>query len=514
MLILISLSLVLHLAALVCLLFLLKGRSAPVVQESLEPVLREEFGKARDEAARDARHLREEVATAGAQSTETLSNLLLGQLKELHESNDRDFKQLQEAVTGAQEAGAKHLTELLGKMGEAQGERFADFTAQLKTLREGVIGTQEADAKHLTEVLDKIGDAQNKRFGVFATQLTTLTESNEKHIGDLGKEVQENLKEMRESNEQKLEQMRKTVDEQLHGTLEKRLGESFNQVVEQLNKVYEGLGEMKKLATGVGDLKRVLTIVKTRGTWGEVQLGALLEQILTPQQYERNVKPKPYSNEMVEFAIKLPGPDDDPQSVVWLPVDAKFPQEDYQRLQDASESGDPAAVEKAVSALAKTVAAEAVDIRDKYLAPPHTTDFGILYLPTEGLYAEVVRNQGLMDRLQQGLRVVPAGPITLTAILNSLQMGFRTLAIQKRSSEVWKVLAAVKTEFGKFGGVLDKLKRQLATASKTVDATGVRTRAMERTLREVEKLPSDADSARLLGLPPSDQPPLIAGAEQ
>lgn len=505
MLILITLSLIFHLAALVCLLVLLKGRSAPAGQESLEPALREEFGKARAEAARDARDLRKELATVGAQSTETLTNLLLGQLKELHESNDRDFKKLQEAVTGAQKEGAEHLTELLGKMGEAQGERFTDFTAQLKTLREGVVGAQEADAKHLTELLDKIGEAQNKRFGVFATQLTTLTESNEKHIGDLSKDVQKNLKEMRESNEQKLEQMRQTVDEQLQGTLKKNLGELFERVDKQLAEVYKGLGDMQKLATGVGDLKRVLTNVKARGTWGEVQLGALLEQILTPQQYGRNVRPIPDSNEMVEYAIKLPGPDDDPQSVVWLPVDAKFPQEDYQRLLDASESGDPVAVEKAVSALANTVEAAATDIRQKYLAPPHTTDFGILFLPTEGLYAEVVRNQGLMDRLQQGLRVVPAGPTTLAAILNSLQMGFRTLAIQQRSSEVWKVLAAVKTEFGKFGDVLDKLKRQLATASKTVDATGVRTRAMARTLRDVEEMPSDADAVKLLGITPSDQ---------
>ncbi len=514
MLILISLSLVLHLAALACLLILLRGRSAPVGQESLEPILREELGKARDEAARDAGNLRTELATAGAQSTETLTKLLLGQLKALREGNDRDIKQLQEGVIGAQKAGAEHLTELLGKMGEAQGERFTDFTAQLKTLREGVIGAQEADAKHLTELLDKIGDAQNNRFGVFATQLTTLTESNEKHIGDLGKEVQKNLKEMRESNEQKLEQMRKTVDEQLQGTLERRLGESFELVSKQLAEVHKGLGDMQKLAADVGGLQRTLTNVKARGTWGEVQLGALLEQVLIPQQYERNVKPKPDSNEMVEYAIKLPGPDDDPQSVVWLPIDAKFPQEDYQRLLDASESGDSATVEKAVSALASTVENAATDIRDKYLSPPYTTDFGILFLPTEGLYAEVVRNQGLLDRLQQVQRVVPAGPTTLAAILNSLQIGFRTLALQERSSEVWKVLAAVKNEFRKFGGVLHTLRGHLNRASNTVDATGARTRAIERTLSGVEELPSDTDAAQLLGIPPSDQPPLIIGAEQ
>ena len=475
MLILISLSLVLHLAALACLLILLRGRSAPVGQESLEPVLREEFGKARAEADDHARNLRTELATAGAQSTETLTKLLLGQLKELHESNDRDFKQLQEAVTGAQKAGAAHLT----------------------------------------EVLDKIGEAQNKRFGVFATQLTTLTESNEKHIGDLGKEVQNNLKEMREGNEQKLEQMRQTVDEKLQGTLEKRLGESFERVVNQLAEVHKGLGEMKELATGVGDLKRVLTNVKARGTWGEVQLGALLEQVLTPQQYERDVNPVPGSDNVVEFAIKLPGPDDGTRSVVWLPIDAKFPQADYNRLIDASESesGDPKAMKKAVGNFARTVKKEATSIRDKYLSPPHTTDFGIMFLPTEGLYAEVVRNQGLLDDLQQVQRIIPAGPTTLVAILNSLRMGFRTLAIQKRSSELWEVLSVVKTKFGEFRKDLSTLHGHLKNATQKIEETQEQTGEMLNTLEGAEEVPLDADSTKLSGIPSSDQPPLI-GAEQ
>lgn len=517
MLILISLSsFVLHLAVLACLLVLLRGRAAPVAQESLEPILREEFGKSRDEAARNAGNLRTEVATAGAKNTETLTTLLLGQLKSLREGNDRDIKQLQEGVTGAQKAGAEHLTKLLGKMGEAQGERFADFTAQLKTLREGVTGAQEADAKHLTELLDKIGDAQNKRFGVFATQLTTLMESNEKHIGKLGEEVKENLKEMREGNEEKLEQMRQTVDEKLQGTLEKRLGESFDQVVKQLAKVYEGLGEMKELATGVGDLKQVLTNVKARGNWGEVQLGALLEQVLASQQYERNVKPIPGSNNEVEYAIKLPGPDDGTQSIVWLPIDAKFPQEDYQRLLDALESHDSRATKKAVTAFAATVRKEAVSIRKKYLSPPHTTDFGIMFLPTEGLYAEVARNQGLLDNLQHGQRIIPAGPTTLVAILNSLQMGFRTLAIQKRSSELWKVLSVVKTKFGEFGTDLAALHGDLKKATNKIAVTQEHTDEMLNTLKETEKfeLPSEADSTKLSGIPSSDQSSLIADAER
>ena len=536
MLILISFSLVLHLAALVCLLIILKRRPEVASEEMLEPVLREELGKARSDAERDARLLRQEVANANNENIKLLTQLLLEQFRQLRESNDKFLKQLQEAITGKQKAGFEHLTELLGKIGEAQGERFGDFETHLKNLtdsdakqikalrdgndkflkqlREGITGEQKAGFEHLTELLGKIGEAQGERFGDFETHLKNLTESNENHIGALGEAVGKNLKEIRESNEQKLEQMRKTVDEKLQGTLEKRLGESFKLVSEQLAEVHKGLGDMQRLATNVGSLKQVLTNVKLRGTWGEVQLGALLDQVLTPQQYERNVKPNPYSNETVEYAIKLPGPDDHPQSVVWLPIDSKFPQEDYMRLLDASESGDKETERRALSDLAKTVENAATDIRDKYLVPPHTTDFGILFLPTEGLYAEVVRNQKLLDLLQQGQRVIPAGPTTLAAILNSLQMGFQTLAIQKRSSEVWEVLAAVKTEFGKFGDTLDKVKRHLDRASKTVEDTGVRTRAMERKLREVEELPSDADSAKLLGLPSADQPPLISSSDQ
>ena len=532
MLILISLSILLHLAALACLLIILKRRPEPAGKEILEPVLREELGKARSDAERDARLLRQEVAEVNNTNVSALTTLLLEQFNQLRVNNDEFLKKLQEGITGEQKVGFVHLTELLDKIGEAQGKRFEDFETHLKNLtesdaeqikglresndeflkqlREGITGEQKVGFVHLTELLDKIGEAQGKRFEDFETHLKNLIESNENHIGTLGEAVGKNLKEMRESNEQKLEQMRKTVDEKLQGTLEKRLGESFKLVSEQLAEVHKGLGDMQKLATNVGSLKQVLTNVKLRGTWGEVQLGALLEQVLTPQQYERNVKPNPYSNEMVEYAIKLPGPDDHPQSAVWLPIDSKFPQEDYMRLLDASESGDKETERRALSDLAKTVENAATDIRNKYLAPPHTTDFGLLFLPTEGLYAEVVRNQKLLDLLQQGQRVIPAGPTTLAAILNSLQMGFQTLAIQKRSSEVWDVLSAVKTEFGKFGNTLDKVKRHLDRASRTVEDTGVRTRAMERKLREVEELPADADSAKLLGLPPANQQPLIS----
>ena len=291
--------------------------------------------------------------------------------------------------------------------------------------------------------------------------------------------------------------MRTTVDEKLQSTLEKRLGESFKLVSERLEAVQRGLGDMQTLAAGVGDLKRVLTNVKTRGTWGEYQLGDILEQILTPDQYEKNVQPKPSSKEVVEYAVKLPGRDS--ASQVWLPIDAKFPQEDYQRLLEAAEAADDEGVESSTAKLVRAVQQSAKDISQRYLEPPYTTDFAILFLPTEGLYAEVLRQPGMIENLQQNYRVVVAGPTTLSAILNSLRMGFRTLAIEKRSSEVWEVLAAVKTEFGKFGDVLKKVKKQLDTASRTIDDTGTRTRVMERALRGVETLPTD-QATELLGL--------------
>ena len=302
--------------------------------------------------------------------------------------------------------------------------------------------------------------------------------------------VETKLSELQTRNEQKLEEMRRTVDEKLEGTLQRRLGESFKLVSERLEQVHKGLGEMQAMANSVGDLKRVLTNVKTRGTWGEIQLGNLLEQILTPEQYATNVAPKPDSDERVEFAVKLPGRAEG-DTPVWLPMDAKFPQEDYQRLLDAAERCDADGVAEAGKALELRLRSQARDIRDKYIAPPHTTDFAILFLPSEGLYAEALRRPGLADGLQHDYRIVLAGPTTLAALLNSLQMGFRTLAIQQRTSEVWKVLAAVKTEFGRFGDVLSKVKKKIDEASSQIEQTEIRTRAIGRKLREVEALPSD-----------------------
>ncbi|MEX2206998.1 MAG: DNA recombination protein RmuC [Myxococcota bacterium] len=331
------------------------------------------------------------------------------------------------------------------------------------------------------------------------SQLKGLTDSNEQRLDRLRIALDTQLKQLQEGNEQKLDEMRKTVDEKLQGTLEKRLGESFKLVSERLEAVQRGLGEMQSLATGVGDLKRMLSNVKTRGTFGEVQLGAILEQILTPDQYGRNVQPKPDSREVVEFAVRLPGPDSSRERPVWLPLDAKFPQEDYARLQAAVEAGDADALVAATAALMRTVRMAAQSIQAKYVAPPHTTDFAILFLPTEGLYAEVLREPGFVETLHREFRVVVAGPTTLAALLNSLRMGFRTLAIEQRASEVWKVLAAVKTEFGRFGEVLDRVKRNLDTASNTIESTQVRTRAMERRLRDVEQLPA-GESEEILAL--------------
>ena len=366
-----------------------------------------------------------------------------------------------------------------------------------KELREEVSAGLKSTNETLSETLERLGKVQNEQLEGMTKQLKELIESNQLALDRVRSTFDSRVKSLQEGNEKKLEEMRKTVDEKLHDTLEKRLGESFKIVGERLEAVHKGLGEMQTLATGVGDLKRVLTNVKARGTWAEVQLGAILEQILTTEQYAKNVCVKADSAERVEYAIRLPGPKDDPDACVWLPIDSKFPQEDYVRLQDAADKADPEAVQAATDALARAVRVAAKDIHDKYVNPPSTTDFGIMFLATEGLYAEVLRQPALVDDLQQQYRIVLSGPTTLVAILSSLRMGFQTLAIEQRTSEVWRVLGAVKTEFGKFGEVLDRVERQLNTASNTIEQTGVRSRAMERKLREVEQLPQEEASAVL-----------------
>jgi DNA recombination protein RmuC len=331
----------------------------------------------------------------------------------------------------------------------------------------------------------------SRSLATFSQMLTTQMGSNATvqngQFETLRGAVEQQLGRMQQDNAAKLEQMRQTVDEKLHATLEKRLSESFKQVSERLEQVHKGLGEMQTLAAGVGDLKRVLSNVKTRGVLGETQLAALLEQVMAPEQYEKNVATRPGSNARVEFAIKLPGRDGD--GPVLLPIDAKFPLEDYQRLQMAQEAGDKAALEMAEKALETRVKLEAKTIAEKYVEPPHTTDFALLYLPFEGLFGEVLRRPGLFELIQRQYRVTICGPTNLLAYLNSLQMGFRTLAIQQRSSEVWKVLGTVKAEFGRFAEVLANTKRQLQTVANTIDQAEVRTRQIERKLKDVEVMP-------------------------
>ena len=366
-----------------------------------------------------------------------------------------------------------------------------------RALREEIGKGQQNTADTLVTSVGELGRGQQKQLEGVHQRIEALTSSNETRIERLRSGLESELRKLREENEKKLEAMRHTVDEKLQGTLEKRLGESFRLVSARLEAVQQGLGEMRNLATGVGDLKRVLTNVKTRGTWGEVQLGALLEQVLTPDQYSGNVATREGSLERVEFAVRMPGPGDTPERPVWLPIDAKFPQEDYLRLVEFAEKGDGEGVQRASQALIKSVRGSARDIRSKYLDPPRTTDFAVLFLPTEGLFAEVLRQPGLVEELQSRERIVIAGPTTLAAMLSSLRMGFRTLAIERRSSEVWTVLAAVKTEFGKFGDVLDRVKRQLNSATNTLEQTEVRTRAMQRRLRSVEDLPEGESQEHL-----------------
>jgi len=330
-------------------------------------------------------------------------------------------------------------------------------------------------------------------------QLKGLTDSNEhkfdalrdsmfKAMSDIRLNMNTRLETIQVDNNKQLEKMRETVDEKLHKTLEERLGKSFELVSKQLIEVQKGLGEMQELANGVGDLKKVLSNVKTRGVMGEIQLGNILEQLMSPEQYSLNVSTIPGSRNHVEFAIKLPGRDKDLKEV-WLPIDSKFPMDRYLQLHDAYDDGDKDLIAVAKKELVKTIKVMAKDIKEKYIEPPYTTDFGILFLPTEGLYAEVVRQPDLIQVLQNDYKIIVAGPTNLAALLNSLQMGFRSLAIEKRSSEVWKILGTVKTEFGKFGGVLEKVQRKLTEASNTIDKVGIRTRAIERNLRDVEALP-------------------------
>jgi DNA recombination protein RmuC len=406
----------------------------------VETSLRDEFTRQRGESGRDSQALREEVSTR---------------------------------ISGG-------LDTLLNRQGEAQRSTDQRLESFRLTLENRLNSFGETSDARLARLRQEMNDSSSKFNELLGQQFDKIRLT-----------VEGKLTELQNKNEQKLEEVRKTVDEKLEGTLERRLGESFKLVSDRLEQVHKGLGEMQVMANSVGDLKRVLTNVKTRGTWGEIQLGALLEQVLAAEQYASNVAPNPSSSERVEFAIRLPGKYGSSELPLWLPIDAKFPQEDYQRVIEASDAGDAEALASAGKALETRLRDQARVIREKYIAPPHTTDFAILFLPSEGLYAEALRRPGLVERLQIESRVVIAGPTTLAALLNSLQMGFKTLAIQERSSEVWRVLAAVKDEFGKFGNVLAKVKKKIDEASNQIEETERRTRVINRTLREVEALPAE-----------------------
>ncbi|WP_321866097.1 DNA recombination protein RmuC [Paraburkholderia tropica] len=460
-------------------------------------------GGAHDEAALDAL---DQLSDRLAASTDTQARAAERIERELRNEIARTAQASRSEFGGGfaqvQQALAAHLTSIA----TVQNGQIDGFAQQLVKLTESNAQQLDAVRQSLHVQAQQAREEQAtalRHFGtVLGQQLAQLTEANDRRFAEVRATLEQRLKDIEANNAAKLEEMRRTVDEKLHATLEQRLGESFKLVSDRLEQVHRGLGEMQTLAAGVGDLKKVLTNVKTRGTWGEVQLEALLEQMLTPDQFAKNVATVPGSNDRVEFAIRLPGkgikagaPDSAP---VWLPVDAKFPREDYERLIDAQERADLAGIEEAGRALETRVRAEARTIAEKYVAPPHTTDFALLFLPTEGLYAEILRRPGLTDVLQRDFRVTVAGPTTLTALLNSLQMGFRTLAIEQRSSEVWQVLGAVKTEFGKFGDVLARTKTQLETVTRSIEAAEVRTRAMNRKLRDVEALPGE-EASNLLG---------------
>ncbi|MCW5631755.1 MAG: DNA recombination protein RmuC [Rubrivivax sp.] len=416
------------------------------------------------------------VADAVGRELERLERELRDELGRQAHGRRGDFANLQQTLLAQS-----------GDVARTQNEQIDSFRLQLATMQQA----SEALLRRVNETL--------------AEQLTRLAEANERRFAEVRQAVDARLAALQEGNEKKLEQMRATVDEKLHATLEQRLGESFRQVAERLEQVHRGLGEMQSLARDVGSLNRVLTNVKTRGIFGEVQLAGLLEQVFTPEQYAANVATVPGSNERVEFAIRMPGRDPAAQggAPVWLPIDAKFPREDYERLLDAHERADAQAMEAAARAIETRLRAEARSMREKYVAPPHTTDFAILFVPTEGLYAEALRRPGLVEALQREHRVMLAGPTTLLATLSSLQMGFRTLALEKRSAEVWEVLGAVKTEFGKFGVVLQKTRKKLDEAAASIEQAEVRTRQMARQLKDVEALPEHLASPLLSGNEPA-----------
>ncbi len=407
-----------------------------------------------------------------------------------------------ELLSALQSSSERLERELRHEIGESARNGRLELAQNLATFQQSLVQQAAEATRTQNTQIDAFGQQlallQKTLSDTLTLQLSNLSESNARRMSEVRATLEAQLAQLQQTNIAKLDEMRATVDEKLQTTLHARLGESFKQVADRLEQVHKGLGEMQTLAAGVGDLKHLLTNVKTRGMFGEAQLAALLEQVFVPDQYAAQIATRPGSKNVVDFAIKLPGKSDNGEPL-WLPIDSKFPNEDYERLLDAQQRADAVAAEAAAKALEARIRLEAKSIAEKYIEPPYTTDFAILFLPTEGLYAEVLRRPGLMEALQREHRITLAGPTTLLAMLSSLQMGFRTLALEKRSSEVWQVLGAVKTEFGKFGDVLAKVKSQTETVLNTLNSAETRSRAMGRVLRQVEALP-DAQAQALLPL--------------
>ncbi|MFT4248889.1 MAG: DNA recombination protein RmuC [Pseudomonas sp.] len=466
----------------------------------LEQSLREEARASRGE-------LREQLE-AFARNLTDLSTRTDARLDQLREALGEDARKAREEGAQAQQRASDLLggrlqemrlqLETFGQQQEARILAFGRQLAELTTRTDAHMATlQEKLAEDARKGRQEAGESQRNFAESLNQRLVELIQRNEQRIGEMRATLERQLQALQNDNAAKLEQMRATVDEKLQSTLNQRLDSSFKLVSERLEQVQRGLGEMQQLATGVGDLKRVLSNVKNRGGWGEVLLDNILEQTLTQEQYARSVRVRPDSAEAVDFAVRLPGRGQD-DAPVWLPIDSKFPREDYERLLDALERGEQEQALAMGNQLERAIRVQAKSIGDKYIVPPHTTDFAVMFLPTEGLYAETIRRPGLVDLLQREHRVVVAGPTTVTALLNSLQMGFRTLAIEQRSSEVWSLLGAVKGEFGKFAGILEKAEKQINTVGKSLGEASRKTRTIERRLRGVESLSSE-DARALLG---------------
>jgi DNA recombination protein RmuC len=515
-----------------------------------DATIRDEFGRGREETREGARSLREEVTILFERLASSLRGSLndfsIGQqaqletfatrLNEARTSAASDARNLREEIQSTLQQLGEVVGNRIGELVTAQGEKLDGVTNQITTLTEGNerrqdtlranvearLGDLKADAglsakalreeisnnlqnlsSALAQTIDQISLSQKERLDRVSAGVAELTQRSGEQQEALRKTIEERLDAIRKENTEKLDQMRQTVDEKLQSTLDQRLNASFQMVSDRLEQVYRSMGEMQSLASGVGDLKRLLTNVKTRGAWAEVGLGNLLDEMMAPDQYGRNVEIVPGSNQRVEYAIRLPGDGENP---VWLPLDAKFPVEDYERLVDASQRGDVDAVETAAKGIETVIRGSAKAICEKYIHSPHSTEFAVLFLPTEGLFAEVVRRPGLVDALQREWHIMVAGPTTLVTLLVSLRVGFRSLAIQRHSNEVWKVLAAVKTEFGKFGGILDKVSKKLQETQNVIDVeVGRRRRAIDRKLKGVEVL-SEIEAVTVLELDGPEEP--------